>query len=69
MKKKQIVLLLAVCALGAMTACSSLAGDAGKPAGGATNAAAETESEETAEGTGTEETEKEAAEETAGAEA
>lgn len=69
MKKKQIVLLLAVCTLGALTACSSSSGDAGKSVEGATNAAAETESEETAEGTGTEETEKEAAEETAGAEA
>ena len=36
MKKKQIVLLLAVCAIGALTACSSSAGDAGKSSGSQT---------------------------------
>ena len=63
MKKKQIVLLLAVCAIGALTACSSSAGAAGKSSGsGETAAPAETVSEETAEETEKEETE-EAAEE------
>ena len=58
MKKKQIVLLLAVCAIGALTACSSSAGAAGKSSGsGETAAPAETVSEETAEETEKEETE------------
>ena len=39
MKKKQIVLLLAVCAIGALTACSSSAGDAGKSSGSGETAA------------------------------